>query len=64
MLEDVAGRHDLAALRETTSWTMANGMEDVRHALAGATPYVTVLVELVLGFALALVMLKALKAVL
>ena len=29
----------LAALTETTDWIMANGLEDVRHALAGATPY-------------------------
>ena len=29
----------LAALTESTEWLMANGLEDVRHALAGATPY-------------------------
>ncbi len=29
----------LAALTESTDWLMANGLEDVRHALAGATPY-------------------------
>ncbi len=29
----------LASLTETTDWVMANGMEDVRNALAGATPY-------------------------
>ena len=29
----------LDALTETTSWIMANGVEDVRNALAGATPY-------------------------
>jgi 3-(methylthio)propanoyl-CoA dehydrogenase len=29
----------LGALTESTDWLMANGLEDVRHALAGATPY-------------------------
>ena len=29
----------LSALNETTDWIMANGLEDVRNALAGATPY-------------------------
>ncbi|WP_436792567.1 acyl-CoA dehydrogenase [Actinospongicola halichondriae] len=29
----------LGALRESTDWIMANGLEDVRNALAGATPY-------------------------
>ncbi len=29
----------LAALSESTDWLMANGLEDVRNALAGATPY-------------------------
>jgi alkylation response protein AidB-like acyl-CoA dehydrogenase len=29
----------LAALTESTDWLMANGLEDVRHALAGASPY-------------------------
>ena len=29
----------LSALNETTDWVMANGLEDVRNALAGATPY-------------------------
>jgi len=29
----------LAALTASTDWLMANGLEDVRHALAGATPY-------------------------
>lgn len=29
----------LDSLRSTTDWIMANGLEDVRHALAGATPY-------------------------
>ena len=29
----------LSALNESTDWIMANGMEDVRNALAGATPY-------------------------
>ena len=29
----------IAALRETTSWIMEHGLADVRHALAGATPY-------------------------
>ncbi|MGK2928800.1 MAG: acyl-CoA dehydrogenase C-terminal domain-containing protein, partial [Acidimicrobiales bacterium] len=29
----------LGALTESTDWLMTNGLEDVRHALAGATPY-------------------------
>ncbi len=29
----------LAALNESTDWLLANGLEDVRNALAGATPY-------------------------
>ncbi len=29
----------LGALTESTDWLMSNGLEDVRHALAGATPY-------------------------
>ena len=29
----------LDSLNESTDWVMANGLEDVRHALAGATPY-------------------------
>src|SRR5690606_37957362 len=29
----------LEGLNETTDWVMANGLEDVRHALAAATPY-------------------------
>lgn len=29
----------LSALNESTDWIMANGLEDVRNALAGATPY-------------------------
>ena len=29
----------LDALNESTDWLMSNGLEDVRHALAGATPY-------------------------
>ena len=29
----------LGTLTETTDWVMANGLEDVRNALAGATPY-------------------------
>ncbi len=29
----------LDALDESTDWLMTNGLEDVRHALAGATPY-------------------------
>ena len=33
----LADAHD--ALNESTDWLMANGLEDVRHALAGATPY-------------------------
>jgi hypothetical protein len=29
----------LAVLHDTTDWLMEHGMADVRHALAGATPY-------------------------
>ncbi len=29
----------VAGLQESTDWLMTNGLEDVRHALAGATPY-------------------------
>ncbi len=29
----------LSSLNESTDWIMANGLEDVRNALAGATPY-------------------------
>jgi alkylation response protein AidB-like acyl-CoA dehydrogenase len=29
----------LGSLDESTDWLMANGLDDVRHALAGATPY-------------------------
>ena len=29
----------VSALEESTDWLMSNGLEDVKHALAGATPY-------------------------
>jgi len=43
----------LAAITETTDWLMANGLEDVRHALAGATPYLRQLGTVVGGWLLA-----------
>jgi len=43
----------LAAVTETTDWLMAKGLEDVRHALAGATPYLRQLGTVVGGWLLA-----------
>ncbi len=49
----------LAAVREATAWLMEHGLADPRHALAGATPYLKMFGDLLGGWLLARLALKA-----